>query len=148
MHEIKKSSSGNVVAMELSGKLTHDDYAEIVPFLARLIGKYGSIRILMELRDFEGWAGAATLDDIVFVFRYSAHIERMAFLVHVRQNKLALLMDRPFGRALGGNVKYFHEKYRDDAWQWVCEGAVDVDGVGFPAAGLVDGQSSSTGGNT
>jgi hypothetical protein len=138
MHEIKKLSSGNVVAMELSGKLTHEDYAEIVPFLARLIKKYRSIRILIELRDFEGWAGVATLDDIVFVFRYSAHIERMAFLVHVQQNKLALLMDRPFGRALGGNVKYFHEKYRNDAWKWVCEGAQDVADVDFPMAQVQD----------
>jgi hypothetical protein len=126
MHEIKKLSSGNVVSMTLSGKLTHGDYADIVPFLAKLIKKYKKIRILIELNNFEGWAGAATLDDIVFVFRYSASIERMAFLVNVQQDKLAVLVDRPFGRALGGNVKYFHEKFRDEAWRWICDGAKDV----------------------
>ncbi|MDR1413983.1 MAG: STAS/SEC14 domain-containing protein [Puniceicoccales bacterium] len=126
MHEIKKLSSGNVVAMTLSGKLTHTDYTEIVPFLSKLIKKYKKIRIIIELNDFDGWAGTATLDDIVFVFRYSAHIERIAFLVHAQQNKLAVLLDRPFGRALGSNVKYFHEKYRSDAWQWLCDGAKDV----------------------
>ncbi|MDR1595999.1 MAG: STAS/SEC14 domain-containing protein [Puniceicoccales bacterium] len=131
MHEIKKLSSGNVVAMTLSGKLTHGDYADIVPFLAKLIKKYNKIRILIELDNFEGWAGTATLDDIVFVFRYSAHIERMAFLVHVQQDKLAILVDRPFGRALGGNVKYFHEKFRSDAWRWICDGARDVTNVTF-----------------
>jgi hypothetical protein len=123
MHEIKKSSSGNVVAMTLSGKLTHGDYVEIVPFLAKLIKEYGMIRVLIELNNFDGWAGAATLDDIVFVFRYSAHIERMAFLVDVQQDRVALLLDRPFGRALGENVKYFHDRYRDEAWRWICDGA-------------------------
>jgi hypothetical protein len=127
MHEIKKWSSGNVVAMALSGKLTHADYAEIVPFLSKLIKKYRVIRILIELNNFEGWAGVATLDDIVFVFRYSTHIERMAFLVDAQQDRLALLLDRPFGRALGENVKYFHNKYREDAWRWVCDGAKDAD---------------------
>lgn len=132
MHEIKKLSSGNVVAMTLSGKLTHDDYADIVPFLAKIIKKYKKIRILIELINFEGWAGIATLDDIVFVFRYSAYIERMAFLVHAQQNKLALLLERPFGRAFGGNVKYFHEQYKQDAWNWVCDGAYDVVSTNFP----------------
>jgi hypothetical protein len=126
MHKINKLSIGNVVAMELSGKLTHGDYVEIVPFLAALIKKYKLIRILINLRNFAGWAGVATLDDIVFVFRYSANIERMAFLVQVQQDKLALLLDRPFGRALGENVKYFHEKYRNEAWEWLCDGAIDV----------------------
>lgn len=116
----------------LSGKLTHGNYSEIVSFLAKLIKKYGTIRMLIEFDRFEGWADTATLDDIVFVFKYSAHIERMAFLVHAQQNKLALLLNRPFGRALGSNVKYFHEKYRDDAWRWVCDGAKDVDGAQFP----------------
>lgn len=126
MHEIKKLSSGNVVAMTLSGKLTHEDYVEIVPFLAKIIKKYKKIRILIELNNFEGWAGIATLDDIVFVFRYSAYIERMAFLIHAQQNKLALLLERPFGRAFGSNVKYFHEQYEKEAWEWVCDGACDV----------------------
>ncbi|MDR1528617.1 MAG: STAS/SEC14 domain-containing protein [Puniceicoccales bacterium] len=132
MHEIKKFSSGNVVVMTLSGKLTHGDYANIVPFLAKLIKKYDLIRILIELDNFEGWEVSATLDDIVFVFRYSAHIERMAFLVHAKQNNLALLLDRPFGRAFGDNVKYFHKKYREDAWQWICDGAKDVQNSTFP----------------
>ncbi|MDR1401501.1 MAG: STAS/SEC14 domain-containing protein [Puniceicoccales bacterium] len=132
MHEIKKLSSGNVIAMTLSGKLTHNDYAEIVPYLAKLIKRYKKIRILIELDNFEGWAGAATLDDIVFVFRYSAYVERMAFLVHAQQNKLAVLVDRPFGKAFGSNVKYFHEKYRSDAWQWICDGAKDVKDTAFP----------------
>jgi hypothetical protein len=126
MHKIQEMSSGNVVAMELFGKLTHEDYASIVTFLAQVIKKYKLIRILIELQNFEGWSGIATLDDIVFVFRYSTHIERMAFLVHAQQDKLALLVDLPFGRALGGNVKYFHEKYREDAWKWVCDGAKDI----------------------
>ena len=119
MHEIKKHSDGNIVSMVLSGKLTHDDYVEIVPFLSKLIKEYSSIKLLIELDNFEGWAGIATLDDIVFVFRYSTHIKKIAFVVHAQQDKLALLLDRPFGRALGDNVKYFHEKYRDDAWEWV-----------------------------
>ncbi|MDR3144079.1 MAG: STAS/SEC14 domain-containing protein [Puniceicoccales bacterium] len=133
MREIKKLSSGNVAAMTLSGKLTHSDYADIVAFLAKLIKKYKCIRVLIEFDSFEGWAGTASLDDIVFVFRYSAHIERMAFLVHAQQDKLALLLDRPFGRALGSNVKYFHEKYRDDAWKWVCDGAKDIMDLNFPS---------------
>lgn len=118
--------------MRLSGKLTHEDYSYIVPFLAQLIRQYKMIRVLIELDNFEGWAGVATLDDIVFVFRYSANIERMAFVVQAQQNKLSLLIDRPFGRALGSNVKYFHEKYKEEAWKWVCEGAKEVTTSHFP----------------
>ena len=132
MHKIRKLSSGNIVVMKLSGKLTHADYSEIVPFLAKLIKKYKKIRLLVELDNFEGWAADATLDDLVFIFRYGFNIERIAFLVHAQQQKLVVLLDRPFGRALGENAKYFHHSYKDDAWEWVKQGAIDVKDENFP----------------
>lgn len=132
MHHIRKLSSGNVIVMTLSGKLTHADYSEIVPFLAKFIKKYKKIRLLIELDNFEGWAASATLDDIVFIFRYGFHIERIAFLVHAKQDQLVVLLDRPFGRALGENVKYFHYKFREDAWLWITDGALAVVDKIFP----------------
>lgn len=132
MHKIRKLSSGNIVVMKLSGKLTHTDYSEIVPFLAKAIKKYKKIRLLVELDNFEGWAADATLDDIVFIFRYGFNIERVAFLVQAQQQKLVVLLDRPFGRALGENAKYFHYTYKDDAWEWVKQGAIDVVDENFP----------------
>lgn len=132
MHHIRKLSSGNVILMTLSGKLTHADYVEIVPFLAKFIKKYKKIRLLIELDNFEGWAASATLDDIVFIFRYGFHIERIAFLVHAKQDQLVILLDRPFGRALGENVKYFHYSFREDAWTWIIDGAIAVSEKSFP----------------
>jgi hypothetical protein len=138
MHNIRKLSSGNVIVMTLSGKLTHADYGEIVPFLAKFIKKYKKIRLLIELDNFEGWAASATLDDIVFVFRYGFHIERIAFLVHAKQDQLAVLLDRPFGRALGKNIKYFHHSFCEDAWAWICDGAIAVVDKIFPQHDVAD----------
>lgn len=132
MHHIRKLSSGNVIVMTLSGKLTHADYSEIVPFLAKFIKKYKKIRLLIELDNFEGWAASATLDDIVFIFRYGSNIERIAFLVHAKQDQLVLLLDRPFGRALGENVKYFHHSFQEEAWEWITNGAIAVSDKTFP----------------
>lgn len=135
MHHIRKLSSGNVIVMTLSGKLTRSDYAEIVPFLAKFIKKYKKIRLLVELDNFEGWAANTTLDDIVFIFRYGFHIEKIAFLVHGKQDQLVVLLDRPFGRALGKNVKYFHYTSRGDAWEWITNGATAVVDQTFPVNG-------------
>jgi hypothetical protein len=132
MHNIRKLSSGNVIVMTLSGKLTHADYAEIVPFVAKLIKKYKKVRLVIELDNFEGWTAGATFDDIIFIFRYGFHVERIAFLVHAAQDKLAILLDRPFGRALSENVKYFRHKFCEEAWAWVCDGAIDVTDKAFP----------------
>jgi hypothetical protein len=140
MYNIRKLSSGNVIVMTLSGKLTRADYAEIVPFVAGLIRKYKKVRLLIELDNFEGWTMGATFDDIIFIFRYGFHVERIAFLVHAAQDKLAVLLDRPFGRALSKNVKYFRHKFCEDAWAWICDGAVGVVDEVFPRHGVQDGQ--------
>ncbi len=134
MHSIRKLSSGNVIIITLSGKLTRVDYAEIVPFLAKFIKKYKKIRLLIELDNFEGWAANATLNDIIFVFRYGFHIERIAFLAHAEQDQLVVLLDRPFGRSMGKNIKYFHYAFQEDAWKWITDGAIAVVDKTFPVS--------------
>jgi hypothetical protein len=140
MHNIRKLSSGNVIVMTLSGKLTHEDYGEIVPFLAKFIKKYKKIRLLIELDNFQGWEIRATLDEIIFLFRYGFHVERIAFLIHATQDQLAVLLDRPFGRALGENIKYFRHRFCEEAWEWICDGAVAVVDKKFPCHDVVDAE--------
>jgi hypothetical protein len=43
-----------VLLVQLSGKLTKEDYQHFVPAVERLIEQQGKLRLLVQMRDFHG----------------------------------------------------------------------------------------------
>ena len=78
MIEILDQSTGNVLAMRLSGKLLHRDYQQFVPMLEQLIEEHGSVRCFIEMTDFRGVELRALWDEIKFDVRHARQIERCA----------------------------------------------------------------------
>jgi len=115
--------------MKITPKLCH---------FQQQLSKNTKNQILIELDHFRGSAASAIFDEIFFVFRLGFHVERIAFSVHATQDQLVVLLDRPFGRALGKNVKYFRHKFCEEAWAWICDGAIAVVDKTFPHHDTVD----------
>ena len=125
MHKLKTRSTKNIIGLKLSGKLTGEEYAELIPILEQRIKEYGKIRLLIELDHWEGWGPYASLKDFVFVLKNSFKIERIAFLIKSKIDKQSILIDQPFTPWFGHQTKYFSSKEEDVAWRWVEEGIVD-----------------------
>lgn len=129
MHRFKSRSTKNVIGIQLSGRLTRQEYRQIVPILEEKIATYGKIRLLVELDHWEGWGPYAALNDIVFVFKNSMKLERVAFVVHSKDDTNAVLIDRPFSPWSRENTRYFSFKEKNTAWRWVGEG---IEGFNMP----------------
>ncbi|OIO60542.1 MAG: hypothetical protein CO175_05980 [Verrucomicrobia bacterium CG_4_9_14_3_um_filter_43_20] len=122
MHRIKKRSAANIIGITLTGKLSHSEYRELVPYLEERIHKFGKIRLLIELDNWDGWDTHATFDDFIFGVKNSFKIERTAFVVKTDLDKQAILLDKPFSPWFGKNFRYFSSKERKLAWAWIQEG--------------------------
>ena len=101
---LNEKNGGKVLEVQVSGKLTHDDYNRFVPAFERLVKQHGKIRVLFEMADFHGWQAAALWDDIKFDLKHFSHIERLAMVGDKKWEQGMAAFCRPFTTA---KVQYF-----------------------------------------
>ena len=120
MFEVLEKSSGKVVGMKIRGTLVHENYAQFVPKLEKLIEEHGSIRCYCELADFHGITPHALWDELKFDAKHCKEIERCAIVGdpswHQWMTKISKMI---FSRA---KIKYFDQSQSEEAWQWIYEG--------------------------
>jgi hypothetical protein len=110
---------GKVVYLQVTGRLSHNDYQNFVPQVERLIERFGSLRILFEMNDFHGWEAAALWDDLKFDTKHFAHIDRLAIVGDKKWEKGMAAFCKPFTTA---EIKYFDHAEADSAHQWIEAG--------------------------
>lgn len=71
---------GNIVSMQAKGKLTHNDYQQVlIPRLEQVIKEHGKARILFAMgEEFHGWEPAAMWDDAKFGMQHRTDFEKCA----------------------------------------------------------------------
>ncbi len=116
--ELFEKVQGKVLEVDLSGKLTKEDYAEFVPEIERLIEKHGKIRILILMRDFHGWDAAALWEDLKVGVKHFADIERVAMVGERKWQKGMAVFCKPFTTA---EVRWYEADELDRARDWVSE---------------------------
>jgi hypothetical protein len=115
MHKIS-SSDGELVAVEVSGKLTQQDYDQLIPSWKAVIARHGKMRLLFVMRDFHGWELQAAWDDFRFALVHDAQVERVAM---VGEKKWQKWMTKIASWFVGTDVRYFDVSQRAEAEQWV-----------------------------
>ena len=73
-------SSGKLLHVRVSGKLTKESYETFTPLVDQLITEHGKLRVLFEMHDFHGWTAGAMWEDIKFDFKHWKDVERLAFV--------------------------------------------------------------------
>src|SRR5258708_32593584 len=71
---------GRVLEVDLHGKLSRADSEWVAPETEKLIRKYGKIRILVTMHDFEGWDAKALWEDLKWNAKHFSQIERLAIV--------------------------------------------------------------------
>ncbi len=71
---------GNIICLQASGKLTHDDYQQVlIPQLQQVVNKHGKARVLLAMgEEFNGWEPAALWDDAKFGMTHRTDFEKCA----------------------------------------------------------------------
>lgn len=102
----------------LTGKITEQDYELFVPELERLIGEHGQLRMLVELRNFEGWTFSGLWEDLKFDIKHFNDIERLAIVGEKRWHEGMALFCKPFTTA---SIRYFESFEIGDAREWLTQ---------------------------
>jgi hypothetical protein len=116
---LREEADGKILVVELSGKLTKEDYERFVPEVERLIGRHGKIRMLVRMHDFHGWTLGALWEDVKFDVKHFGHIERLAMVGDRKWEAGMAVFCKPFTRA---TIRYFDEARTDEAFNWIMEG--------------------------
>lgn len=117
--EFKEDNGGKVLVVRISGKLSKDDYKQLVPEVERLINKVGKLHMLVEMHDFHGWEAGALWEDIKFDVKHFKDIERLAFVGETEWEKGMSVFCKPFTTA---KIKYFDLAELEQAREWVDVG--------------------------
>lgn len=120
MFQIMPESEGNIIGLRASGRLTDQDYQEVlIPSLEGLIKEHGKIRLLCFMdEEFAGVEAAAMWDDAKYFLPHRNAFEKMAIVGGPQWiafiTKLFVILMR-----VKGAVKSFPSDQLPQAWEWV-----------------------------
>jgi hypothetical protein len=113
-------SRGRVLWLRASGKLTRQDYQEVlIPRLEAVIREHGKARLLFHLDpDFQGWELGALWDDLKFDLNHKDDFEKLAVVGGARWVDAGMKI---FARFMAGEVKTMLGEQLAEAWEWIQE---------------------------
>jgi len=94
------NTTGIIVTVKITGRLTESELAAIQNRTAEIIRKQGKVRILVLAESFEGWQSSGEWNDFAFQKQNDPYIEKMAIVDDTQWEDLALVFAakglRPF----------------------------------------------------
>lgn len=120
MMEIVGGMPENVLAVSASGKITKEDYEEVlIPLLEDKLEKHGKIRMLYQLAPgFSGFTPGAMVDDARVGIRHLTAFEKVAV---VSDAEWMLAAARVFGFLIPCPVKTYRNEEFEAAKEWVSQ---------------------------
>lgn len=115
-NDVKITAEGNLLEVQLTGKLTKEFYGQFVPLVEKQIKEHGKLRILLEMHDFHGWTAGALWEDIKFDIHHWRDIERLAIVGESKWEQGMAAFCKPFTTA---KIKYFDRSLLDQAREWI-----------------------------
>jgi hypothetical protein len=107
----------NVIGFEVSGKLTSEDYRDILlPALERA-GAAGEVRVVIVIPSFDGFSGGALWQDLKMGIEHWGAWKRIALVTDVEWMRHGTEW---FGWMSPGEVKHFALDQRSDAISWAA----------------------------
>ena len=107
-----------IVILTFTGKVDKADYELFVPQLEGLLKEEKPVRILVELRNFQGWTMGALWEDTKFGAKHFNDIDRLAVAGDRRWEKGLTAFIKPFTTA---DVRYFDITETEAAKAWLRE---------------------------
>jgi hypothetical protein len=109
----------NVLWVKVSGKLSKEEYADLVPSWEAMMARYGKLRLLFQMEPgFTGWEPVAAWDDFKFSLSHRNEIERVAM---VGDKKWQETVTKLGSLLVNSKVRYFEEAELHEAQKWLRE---------------------------
>lgn len=112
---LERFESNVILTIRAVGRLTHDDYLRLTPFLESAITAVDEpkVKVLFDATDFDGWELRAAWDDFRLGLRYGSDFEKIAIYGNSSWQELASKIGSWF---IKGEVKSFHHLEQALAW--------------------------------
>ena len=119
MIELREDPSAQFLVLEVQGKLEHADYEKLIPRLEAWLAEHGSIRCLVDMREFHGVELRAIWDELRFDVRHAGDMERCGVLGDRRWEAWLTQLSKALFRS--AEIRYFHEGECEVAIEWLRE---------------------------
>lgn len=116
--ELNADAAAKLLEVEVSGKLSAEDYEHFEPAVDKMIEAAGKIKILFVMHDFHGWELGAVWEDIKFATKHCRDIEKIAMVGEKTWEKWMSTICKPFTMS---SIKYFDAGGEAAARQWLGE---------------------------
>jgi hypothetical protein len=118
MIEVLPESEGKILILRAVGKLTEEDYKDVlIPRLEAIIREHGKARLLLDMGDdFHGWESAALWDDAQFGLTHRKDFEKMGVIGGPKWVERTLKFARMI---MGGEIRSFSANERGEAFRWI-----------------------------
>jgi hypothetical protein len=118
MIKVLPESKGNILILSAAGKLTDQDYKNIlIPRLEAIIREYGKARLLLDMGDeFHGWEPVALWDDAHFGVKHRNDFEKMGVIGRPKWVEWGLKIA---ALAISGEIRSFSSSEREGALRWI-----------------------------
>jgi len=118
MIEVMPESAGNVFGIKVSGKITAQEYEEvIIPRVDAIIQEHGKARFMWVLDDgFQGAEAGAMWDDTKFGLKHRHDFEKVAL---VGGAKWMEWLTKLFCKLISAETKTFSQDQLQEAWDWL-----------------------------
>lgn len=105
--------------IRILGKLTKADYEAIIPEIERVIADGDSLRLVIELHDFQGWSAGAFWEDVRCETQSFGAIERLAIIGDSQWQRGLAMFCIPF---INADIRFFNPLHHTEANAWAYEG--------------------------
>ena len=116
MFKIIDITERELIALEVEGKLTEEDYNKITPLIDKAVTDFGKIKLYIQLNYVDGIAPKAFWEDVKTYLKHFNHMKKVAVVGKSRWDKLWSELAAPF---ISGEVKYFEFTAIDEAREWI-----------------------------
>lgn len=127
LHMLSYTEHDNAQAVEicLSGRVSTEEFDSVAQRLEAFITRHGQVRVLEQIKDFEGMDAAALWHDIKFSLRHLQDFSRIAVVANPEIRNLWSSLVSPFIKC---EVEHFAPDQIEEARDWLMwpEGAADV----------------------
>lgn len=118
MIKVLPESKGNILVLSAVGKLTDQDYKDVlIPRLESIIREHGKARLLLDMNDeFDGWEAAALWDDAHFGLTHRNDFEKVGVIGGPKWVESGLKIA---ALAISGEIRSFSSSERKEALRWI-----------------------------
>jgi hypothetical protein len=116
MFQMLPESSGRLLALRVSGKLTKEDMLSIASPLEERIRENGKVDLFCDMTDWHGWSPGGFWAELKFDAKHAKDFRRVAVITGKPLHRFVASMLKPFTSA---EIKCFQREKKSDALTWI-----------------------------